>query len=149
MSVDVRPVRRDDLDALVVLCAEHAAYERAAFNAEGLCVRLEQAFFAEPARLLGWIAEAREPVGYLTATRDFSTWRARKFLHMDCLYVREGHRGAGVGLRLFAALRAHACAAGIDEIQWQTPHWNRDAARFYRRLGAVEATKLRYRLQAR
>jgi GNAT superfamily N-acetyltransferase len=145
--MNVRAVRRHDIAALVAMCGEHAAYERASFDVDGLPARLERALFAQPARLAGWIAEAGESVGYLTATREFSTWRAREFLHMDCLYVREGHRGAGIGERLFEALREHARATGIDEIQWQTPHWNRDAARFYRRLGAAEAAKLRYRLQ--
>jgi GNAT superfamily N-acetyltransferase len=145
--VGVRAVQRHDIDALVAMCGEHAAYERAPFDADGLSSRLEQALFAEPPRLLGWIAEGGGAVGYLTATRDFSTWRAREFLHMDCLYVREGRRGAGIGLRLFEALRTHARSIGIDEIQWQTPHWNRDAARFYQRLGAVETAKLRYRFR--
>ncbi len=145
--MNVRAVRRHDIPALMAMCGEHAAYEGAPFDADGLPARLERALFAEPARLVGWIAEAGKPAGYLTATREFSTWRAREFLHMDCLYVRDGHRGAGVGLRLLDALRTHARSIGIDEIQWQTPHWNRDAARFYRRLGAAEAAKLRYRLQ--
>ena len=29
-------------------------------------------------------------------------------------------------------------------IEWQTPQWNAAAARFYERLGAVAAPKLRY-----
>jgi hypothetical protein len=32
-------------------------------------------------------------------------------------------------------------------MQWQTPEWNVDAARFYRRLGAAETIKRRYVLQ--
>ena len=38
-------------------------------------------------------------------------------------------------------------AVGIDEIQWQTPEWNADAARFYRRLGATETVKRRFALE--
>jgi hypothetical protein len=34
--------------------------------------------------------------------------------------------------------------AGCATVQWQTPAWNEDAARFYRRLGAVELDKRRY-----
>lgn len=145
MSVRVRPAGCKDLDALVALCAEHAVYEQASSVPAGAHDRLAQALFAEPRRLLGWVAEDGEPIGYLTATLDFSTWRAREFLHMDCLYVREGYRGVGIGLSLFEALRNHSRTLGVDEIQWQTPDWNMDAARFYRRLGAVEAAKLRYR----
>lgn len=145
MTVSVRPIRPADLDELLMLCAEHAAFERAPFETAGQHASLVRALFEEPVRLRGWMAQDDRPIGYLTATLDFSTWRARDFLHMDCLFVREGYRGAGVGLQLFDALYAHAKAIGVDEIQWQTPDWNHDAARFYRRLGAGESHKLRYR----
>jgi hypothetical protein len=39
-------------------------------------------------------------------------------------------------------------ACGDDEIQWQTPTWNTDARRFYERLGARPAEKIRYTLPA-
>lgn len=66
---------------------------------------------------------------------------------MDCLYVCADARGAGVGRMLFDVVVAHARASGRAELQWQTPAWNTDAARFYRRAGAAEAAKLRYVLR--
>jgi GNAT superfamily N-acetyltransferase len=63
---------------------------------------------------------------------------------MDCLYVREAWRGRGVGHQLWKAVHAFARAQGCRTMQWQTPEWNVDAARFYRRLGALEAIKRRY-----
>lgn len=145
MNLRIRQVRREDLDSLIDLCAEHAAYERAYFERGNAHAGLTQALFGESARLQCWIAEDHQLIGYLAATTDFSTWQACEFLHMDCLYVREGHRGSGIGLRLFEALRAHGEANGIAEIQWQTPCWNKGASRFYRRLGATETEKRRYR----
>jgi hypothetical protein len=35
---------------------------------------------------------------------------------------------------------------GLGEMQWQTPQWNADASRFYRRRGASEQVKLRFAL---
>lgn len=145
MNPHIRPVRREDLASLIDLCAEHAAYERANFERDHAHAGLTKALFGEPMRLQCWIAADYQPIGYLTATTDFSTWQACEFLHMDCLYVREGHRNSGIGLRLFEALHAHAQVTGIAEIQWQTPYWNEEASRFYRRLGATETEKRRYR----
>lgn len=142
----VRPFLPPDLPDVLDLCAEHAAYERSGFDRAGCAAGLGDALSAAVPRLLCRVAEADGIVGYATATIDFSTWRAREFLHMDCLYVRAAQRGAGIGARLLAALRDEACARGIDEMQWQTPDWNAGAARFYRRLGAAEAHRLRYRL---
>lgn len=145
----VRPFLPPDLPAVLDLCAEHAAYERSVFDRASCAAGLATALSAASPRLLCRVAEGDGIVGYATATIDFSTWRAREFLHMDCLYVRAAQRGAGIGARLLAALRDEARARGIDEMQWQTPDWNAGAARFYRRLGASESTRLRYRLHLR
>ncbi|HTH67481.1 MAG TPA: GNAT family N-acetyltransferase [Rhodanobacter sp.] len=144
----VRRVSRRDLATLVVMCGEHAQYERAPHEPAGMAERLARALFATPPLLHAWVAEAHgELLGYATATVEFSTWQAHEFLHMDCLFVREGRRGDGIGASLLAAVVAAARRAGCTEIQWQTPDWNTDAARFYRRAGAIEKPKRRFFLQ--
>jgi GNAT superfamily N-acetyltransferase len=141
----VRRVGRQDMAALVAMCDEHARYERAPGLPAGVAGRLEQALFATPPRLQAWIAEAHgELLGYATASTEFSTWQAREFMHMDCLFVRGGRRGDGVGVSLLAAVIVAARDAGCVQVQWQTPDWNVDAARFYRRAGAVERAKRRF-----
>lgn len=57
------------------------------------------------------------------------------------------HRRGGVGSALFDALCRFARGAGVDEIQWQTPDWNQDAARFYQLLGATGVQKLRFAIR--
>jgi GNAT superfamily N-acetyltransferase len=146
MNAIVRSAREQDMDALLTLCAEHAAYERAEFDPVRVKANLIHALWSPSPRAWCWIAETTEPVGYATATVDFSTWRAREFMHMDCLFVRETYRGSGIGALLFEAIKRAARHRGIDELQWQTPDWNIRAAAFYQRFGAVEAMKRRYRL---
>lgn len=143
----VRPATVDDIDELVTLCAEHARYERAAFDPDGVAERLRMALWSHPVRLHAWVAASGDGLkGYATATTEFSTWNARDYLHMDCLFVREGQRNAGIGAALLEAVIAHACELRFAEIQWQTPMWNEGAARFYRRHDAVEKIKRRYAL---
>jgi GNAT superfamily N-acetyltransferase len=141
----VRRARRDDLPALVALCAAHADYERADYAPAGKAQRLERVLFAASPRLHAWVASGGDGlVGYATAATEFSTWTAGEFLHMDCLYVRDGERGAGIGAALLQAVLRFARAQGIAQVQWQTPAWNRDAARFYRRHGALGSDKTRF-----
>ena len=78
---------------------------------------------------------------------DFSTWTGRRFLHLDCLFVRQDCRGSGIGAALLYAVRAYAAARSLSEVQWQTPDWNEDAARFYRRQGASMLRKSRFVLR--
>jgi hypothetical protein len=48
---------------------------------------------------------------------------------------------------LLNAVRAHATKLAISEIQWQTPGWNEDAARFYLREGASMLRNARFTLR--
>ncbi|WP_200873900.1 GNAT family N-acetyltransferase [Dyella japonica] len=143
----IRRAGGNDVPALLSLGAEHAAFERLPHRASQRAGALALALDGEPPRLHAWIARlGSEVVGYASATLDFSTLDGADYLHMDCLYVREAWRGHGMGLRLWAAVRDFARARQCATMQWQTPWWNVDAARFYRRLGAGETAKLRYGL---
>lgn len=141
----VRRARKGDLNELVSLCAEHAEYERAYYDPVGKAERLEQTLFVRSPRIHAWVATNSDVlVGYATAAAEFSTWTTRDYLHMDCLFVRDGQRGAGVGAALLQAVLCFAREHGYPEVQWQTPAWNLDAARFYRRNGALDSGKLRF-----
>lgn len=162
LAAVVRPARPADLDEILALCAEHAAFERAAFSPEDARGRLARHLFGERPRTRCVVADA-EPVagagadacgarlaGYATYALQFSTWRAAEYVHMDCLYVRPAFRNGGIGALLLAEIVESAAMCGCDVVEWQTPAWNRDAARFYDRTGAARSDKIRYvwRLEA-
>lgn len=145
MTGRIRRVCPSDLPAVVALCAEHAAYEGADYAADGQEARLAQAFFGSPPSLYGWVAVTEsDPVGYMTVTRDYATWPARFFLHMDCLYLRAEHRGHGLGRAFMEALIAFAEVHQCDVVQWQTPPDNALGIGFYERMGAFARDKKRY-----
>lgn len=144
----IRAIAPADLPELIELCAEHAQFERVSYEREGKLEKLRVALARPHPSLLGWVAALeRILVAYATATVDFSTWTAERFMHLDCLYVRETYRGHGLGEKLLEAVAREARRHGIRELQWQTPDWNTDADRFYKRLGAVARAKLRYSFQ--
>jgi GNAT superfamily N-acetyltransferase len=142
----IRPAREADLDALLVLCAEHAEYERASFDAEAARRNLGRFVFSDTPRAWCVIVEIEGALaGYATYSLEFSTWRAAEFVHMDCLFVRASHRDRGLGSQLMQAVIDAARERGTW-LEWQTPSWNADAIRFYDRLGATRSDKVRYRL---
>lgn len=145
--VVIRRASGADTPTLLALGAEHAAFERLTHRAGQHAASLAHALDGDPPLLHAWIAGAgADIVGYASATLDFSTLDGDLYLHMDCLYVRARWRGRGIGLHLWQAVCAFARVHHCSAVQWQTPSWNVAAARFYRRLGATEAAKLRYRL---
>lgn len=144
----IRPATGTDAEAMLPLIRSHAAYEHGRAIVSEAALRL--ALDGTPAPLAAWIAiQGGELVGYASATVNFSTWTGRPFLHLDCLFVRDNCRSLGIGVRLLAAVRTHAAEREFGEIQWQTPDWNEDAIRFYRREGALFLPKARFFLPVR
>jgi GNAT superfamily N-acetyltransferase len=146
----VRHARPADLPHIALLAAEHAAYEKAPEPLPAdLPQRLEALLFGSAApRLRCFVAELAdgELVGYASCAPEVSTWDGVEYLHMDCLFLRDGHRGLGIGPLLMEAVLGEARALGLSQVQWQTPPWNEDAIRFYDRLGARAKEKRRYSL---
>ncbi|MEO3756160.1 GNAT family N-acetyltransferase [Streptomyces sp. B6B3] len=146
-SARIRPARVADLPRLAQLAAEHAAYEGAAPPPADLARRLERLLFGgETARLRCLVAESGDGdlIGYASCAPEVSTWDGAEYLHMDCLFLRDGHRGLGIGPLLVRAVVAEARELGLGQVQWQTPPTNTDAIRFYDRLGAQAKEKRRY-----
>jgi len=146
MTNRLRPLEQSDLPELADLCHEHAEYERASWNEYDRVARLTSLFLtSDDARC--WVVEGDgELAGFATATMERSTWDADCYLHLDCLYLRTAYRGGGLGRRLIAEVALLAVELGAVNLQWQTPAWNEEAARFYYRLGATSAEKLRFTL---
>jgi GNAT superfamily N-acetyltransferase len=147
-DVNIRKVDRNDVAALCKICELHAAFEQTDFERAGLDIKLTHALFDLPTKLTVYVAKRHATcVGYISLTRDFSTWAGRDFLHMDCLFVVEAVRGLGIGRKLFDAAVNECEVQGVNELQWQTPTWNAKAIAFYDALGAQRKSKFRYAIQ--
>lgn len=144
-DIKVQPIEPCHLDALLVLCREHAAYEKADFRENGQVERWRSALFSDQAALHGWIAmDGGEPCGFMTVTIDYATWSAAPFAYMDCLYLREPYRGMGLGRMFLDQLRDFCGVHQCDWAEWQTPMDNELGIGFYRRMGARANTKCRF-----
>jgi ribosomal protein S18 acetylase RimI-like enzyme len=83
---------------------------------------------------------AGEPVGYVSAVRKLHLWFGTDILALDDLYVRDGHRDAGIGRRLMTTLAELAEPERLL-IRWEMRADNTAGERFYERLGATVRTK--------
>jgi len=145
LNVIIRRVQRANIVDLISLMEEHADYERAYFNVDNLATKLIDAIESEPPKAMAYVAQIEnQSVGYCALTREFSSWQASEYLHMDCLYIKDEMRGLKIGRMLFDQALDHAKKMGVTELQWQTPEWNNGAIRFYRGLGARDSLKRRF-----
>jgi L-amino acid N-acyltransferase YncA len=142
----IRRARPEDMDALIALCAEHAAYERADYQPAGKAQRLAAFLFADSPRVHCLVLEDRDGrlLGYATYTLEFSTWDAEHFFHVDCLYLRDAARNRGVGWLFGKRIAQEMVDLGVPSMQFQTPPFNTPAIRIYEAMGASRKDKVRF-----
>lgn len=88
-----------------------------------------------------------EPVGIATWYWTYKSFRARRGLFVEDLFVRPNARGHGVGKALLVHLAAKAREAG-GFLEWQVLDWNAPSIAFYKSLGAKPWENwLTYRLE--
>ena len=136
-STVVRPVAESDVNAVVALVHELAAYERASNQCRLTPAQLRTALFSEEPALFGHVAEVGcEVVGFALWFRNFSTWDGVHGIYLEGLFVRMDHRGCGLGRALLAELAAECVRRGYSRLQWWALDWNEPAIGFYRSIGA-------------
>ena len=139
MATDLRlrAATREDAGTIVELIRGLAEYERdpdAAVVTEADVVRDG---FGERPLFEVVIAEWKgEPAGFALFFPNWSTWQGRAGLYLEDLFVRESHRGLGIGKALLVHLAGIAVERGYGRFVWQVLDWNQPAIDFYRALGA-------------
>jgi GNAT superfamily N-acetyltransferase len=127
-----------DVPLLHELMGELAEYERLVEYLVTTEADLADALFGpRPAAeaLVGYLDGAA--VGYAMFFMTYSTFRGRRGIYLEDLFVRTEARGEGMGQALLARLAAIAVERGCARLEWAVLNWNEPAIGFYKRLGAV------------
>jgi GNAT superfamily N-acetyltransferase len=136
--VSVRPIRPDDVPAVVGLVRELAEYEKAAHEARMTEEQLHAALFGDAPALFGHVAEADgQVVGMALWFLNFSTWRGTHGIYLEDLYVQPAHRGSGLGRELLRTLAGVCVERGYSRLEWAVLDWNTPSIEFYKAAGAV------------
>jgi GNAT superfamily N-acetyltransferase len=136
--VTVRPVRPDDVPAVVALVRELAEYEKALHEARLTEEQLTAVLFGDSPALFGHVAVvADQVVGIALWFLNFSTWRGTHGIYLEDLYVQPQHRGRGLGKELLRTLAAVCVERGYSRLEWSVLDWNAPSIEFYKAAGAV------------
>ncbi|MGY1617503.1 GNAT family N-acetyltransferase [Geodermatophilus sp. SYSU D00691] len=134
----VRPIRPDDVPAVVGLVRELADYEKALHEVRLTEEQLTASLFGERPALFGHVAEVDGAVvGTALWFLNFSTWRGTHGIYLEDLYVQPQHRGTGLGKELLRTLAETCVQRGYDRLEWAVLDWNTPSIDFYRAQGAV------------
>lgn len=138
MQARLRHAGTDDADRIHALICALAEYERE-----------PDAVVCTPEDLRGQLASATPPfecvlaeldgvpVGFALFFHNYSTWRGRRGLYLEDLFVVPVHRHRGIGRQLLRHLAGLAVERGCARMEWAVLDWNSPAIAFYRSLGAV------------
>lgn len=133
----VRDAARSDVATLLQFIHELAAYEKLSHEVVADEAGLAENLFGPKAKAYALIAEqAGEAVGFALYFYNFSTFLGKPGLYLEDLYVRESHRGQGIGKALLRHLAQIAVAEGAERLDWWVLDWNQPAIEIYRALGA-------------
>ncbi len=77
-------------------------------------------------------------IGLAVYFGEFSTWRGKRGVYVQDIYVAQEQQGLGVGRRLINAVSARAREGGAVYLRLAADRSNVDAHRFYKRLGFQE-----------
>jgi GNAT superfamily N-acetyltransferase len=137
--MSVRPVRPDDVPAVVRLVRELAEYEKALHEVRLTEEQLAACLFGDSPALFGHVAVADDGAvaGVALWFLSFSTWRGTHGIYLEDLFVQPQHRGKGLGKELLRTLAAVCVERGYSRLEWSVLDWNTPSIEFYEAAGAV------------
>lgn len=138
----IRVATAADAPVVWALLREFAVYEDLSHLVTGDAERLAAHLSGEAwPKVEGFLAEDDGvAVGYALYFGLFSSFWAAPMVWLEDLYVRESHRGTGLGRSLMSAVAGVALQRGSVRLTWAVLDWNEPAIEFYRRLGAARQT---------
>lgn len=140
MSAELKIRTAVAADVPVIVCLIHALaeYEKAAPGAVSLTEDLlrDALFGPQPAVEARIAVLGGEVAGYALFFHNFSSWRGKRGLFLEDLFVKPELRGRGIGKALFDEIRNIARERNCARIEWIVIDWNQPAIDFYKSQGA-------------
>ena len=138
MTLNIRKAEREDAALILRFIGELAVYEKLADDVVASVDDIERALFCENPKVFALIAEWEgAPCGFALYFFNFSTFLGRHGVYLEDLFVRETHRGKGIGKALLARLAAIAVENDCGRLEWSVLDWNAPSIAVYKSLGAV------------
>jgi ribosomal protein S18 acetylase RimI-like enzyme len=142
MMIKIRYAKSSDVQQIYELILSIADHHGQSKSVETNTRELLAAGFCENPKFGILLAELNGAVvGFVSFSIHYSIWRGQDYLNIDDVYVSQSSRGLGIGEKLMQESRNHCAGIGVSRIRWEVEADNRNAIRFYQRLGAQVTEK--------
>ena len=141
-GLNVRAATPGDVPTILRFIKELAEYERAPEEAIATPALLHEALFSARPACEAFIGEVDgRAEGFALFIHNFSTWKGKRGVYLEDLYVTPAARGKGLGKALLSRVAKVAVERGCPRLEWNVLDWNEPALHFYRSLGAEPLTE--------
>jgi GNAT superfamily N-acetyltransferase len=133
----IRDAEPGDVAEILTMIRELAVFEKLEHQVVATEERMQEALFGEQPSAEAMIARVgKEAVGYAVFFSTYSTFIGKAGLWLEDLYVREEHRGSGIGKAMLIAGARKARDRGCDRYEWCVLDWNQGAIDVYEAMGS-------------
>lgn len=136
-SFVIRQASREDAPTIFRFIQGIAEYEHMSDQIEGDAADLERTMFDlhQAQAVLG--EENGVPVGFALYFYNYSTFKVKRGLYLEDLFVLPEYRKKGYGKKLLLHLAKMAHEQGCGRMEWCCLDWNTPSIGFYKSLGAA------------
>lgn len=136
-ELTIRLAQEEDCAGILSFIKGLAAYEKMSDQVVATEEKLKDSLFNKKQAEVLIGEEDGVPVAFALFFHNYSTFLGKANMYLEDLFVKEAHRGRGVGGAMFARLAKLAVQRGCERLDWACLDWNSSAAAFYKKMGAV------------
>lgn len=131
--IDIRPAKASDAQTVLDFIKAIARYEKLENQVEATLEDIQLSIFQKKDAHVIIAYDNNQPVGFALYFYNYSTFKGRKGLYLEDLFVNEAYRSKGIGRQLFDYLKQKAKDEDCGRMEWVCLDWNQNAIDFYRK----------------
>ena len=136
-DISIRNASPEDVEMIFDFICELAVYEKLRDDVTATPDILMESLFVKRQAEVIIAEEEGRALGFALYFHNFSTFKGRACLYLEDIFVKEEHRGRGIGKMLFKRLAQIAVERGCERFDWAVLDWNQPSIEFYKGLGAT------------
>jgi len=134
MEINCRLAKPSDAELLMKFIQEFYEYDRHLFDDYTVRTALIKLLNDESLGRVWLIQATNEAIGYIVLTFGYSLEYGGRDAFIDEFYIRESHRGQGVGRKTIEFVERVCPSLGIQALHIEVERNNTAAQRFYRKV---------------
>lgn len=135
-NLEIRKGTIEDSEIILGFIKKLAEYEKLSQQVTASVDKIKESIFSENSNVETLVAFYNgSPVGFALYFYNYSTFKAKKGLYLEDLFVNPEMRGKGFGKKLLVHLAKIAKEEECGRFEWSVLDWNEPAINFYKSIG--------------